>query len=549
MNRTRLLLIAVLLGVPLGAYLVSSRAGKRGRQAQAPLASADADEVTGPVVLASAPVAPMASPALGSRWWFEMTMRRASPEIRSARLEAAWWSRWPASPLEAPEAVFASAETDLRHGDARVQVLGDANPGWVVLFVVCGGRRTLADPWSLDPRVQVEAGRGWGDSHTSSGRVVPLQVGAVELVLRAVDRDGAPVEDLEVDARVSRGGRLQRRRTDAAGRARFTSFPAREAVVSWRQAEGRTSRVGEETLAKEFPDGSPRLVAWGEDAESVVRIPRSPRLRLRVRIAGAPEDAWCPASYVRVDHAPGVGHTWEGALGFFLPVGTWTCRTEVFGAGEVSATAQDLALEDDVVVDVPAELAPGTPWLDVRLSGDGGRPEPRPASAIEARRTDSTGEWRGVRASAPSPRILLPLPVGEYVLGGAQRRIAGVGISDPLPLSVAAGDRRSVVLETASAAGLVVLPTDIMVWNDKLGLLEGELPGSGVVEDDPFRFTPFFNLNRERTTTLWVRAGPWRLVRFADRGPWPRWHLAFDAKPGRVLRVRERAEGFSIEGN
>ena len=86
-----------------------------------------------------------------------------------------------------------------------------------------------------------------------------------------------------------------------------------------------------------------------------------------------------------------------------------------------------------------------------------------------------------------------------------------------------------------------------MVWNDKLGLIHAALPGSGVVEDDPFRSTPFFD--RERTTTWWIRAGRWTLVRFADRGPRPRLELAFDAKPGSVRRVRERAEGFSMEGN
>jgi hypothetical protein len=211
----------------------------------------------------------------------------------------------------------------------------------------------------------------------------------------------------------------------------------------------------------------------------------------------------------------------------------------------VSATARHLALDDDVVVDAPASLAPEIPWLDVQLPERTGPSGGRVASAIEARRSGITGGWVGVRASAPSSRILVPLPPGAYVLTGAHRREGGVGISEPLPIRLAAGERRSLVLATAPAAGLVIPPTDIGVWNDKLALTEHTGLESGAVEDEPFRFTHVWN--RQRTTTWWIHAGRWSLSRLADTGPGRRWHSRFEAQPGRVLRVRETSEGFRFE--
>jgi hypothetical protein len=452
--------------------------------------------------------------------------------VKSARVEVAWWSARPASPFAEPEAVFRSAHVDLSEGVGTFRVEGNALAGWVALFVEADGRRRLARPFG-DPLDHLEPARGYGDRVASTG-VVPIVAGASDLRLSVLDREGKPVEGIEVDARAPDTLLGQRAVTPSDGRVVFPGFADERAFVSWRERR-RGGAQPIEAFAEEFAQGEERLVTWAGDDDVVLRVARNPWVRIRVRIDGAPEDAWCPVRSVRVQGVGGRGQIDDGSHGFFLPPGMWRGDVYVVGAAAVSFVTPRLALDSQATVEARAVLPPSVPWLEVSFV-----PRPpegaRVACAIEAKIVNvGSGSWRGFHGAAPHWHLVVPCSEGEYVMTGAIRVDGDVGISNPRRIVLGKGDRPTVLLATSQAGGVVTPPTAPSAWNDRLDVLESAFPSPGVVEDAGFRFG--WLGNRVLATTWWMPPGTYTLVRRGEEAELAR--VTLDVKPGRVLRVLE----------
>lgn len=476
-------------------------------------------------------------------WWFDREVESLDPAVTRARAEAHWWAEKPQPPYEKPDAVF-SADVDLVKGRGTVRITGNGLRGYVVLFVVEGGNRALAHPFFATVRDEVVPGQGHGPV---SGPLGAILVGARPLALRLLDADGRPLEGLEVEAcEPEQRGWLQRKETGPDGRVRFTGFRGPEAEVSWLASSNEVASRPERGhgLVREYADGPRRLVPLAT-REQDLRVPRNPWVRLRVRVEGAPEQAWCPVGDVKVEDVERQdawsGTAYSASHGLSVAPGRWRCSSHVQSAGKVSVETPDLALDSETTIDVPARVPHGQGWLEVAFHVQAAPDDPRLVCAIELRSLPGERGWSGVQAAAPHDRILVFPQPGTYEVTGAIRVGGTVRFSVPRQITVAEGERTSVVLATEPAGGVLMPATPNEFWNEDVELLERRFPLTGVVEEGRFRFVSMGN--RREPTTWWMPPGRWTLVHMADDDKTEIRRVPVTVEPGKVLQLRRDAAG------
>jgi len=491
--------------------------------------------------LAAAPRAPApdAEPS-PSPWWIEADVESLDPSLRVARIEAHWWPTKPSPPYVGAAAVFAT-EAVLVEGRARVQVTGDGRPGWAVLFVVEGERRRLAYPWFADPLNEVAAGRGRGPV---VGRSV--LVGGRSLQLRLLDREDSPLGGVEVDVHDPETDLLQRAATRPDGRVRFDALRAADVRVAWRvegslRAGGpvaRPPRPWPERSGYPYADGAARPIRV-EDGEVVLRVPRRALLRVRVRVAGAPEDAWLPIdTYALSTNRTGrnLATTANAAShGIYVEPGPYRISTQ-FG----SVATPELEADGESTVDLPTSLLPGHGWLDVGFDVRALPGDERVACAVEARRLHESARWQGGQATAPHDRALLLLTPGAYEVTGAVRVAGAVRFSAARSVEVRAGEGTSVMLATAPAGALRLAGP---YRGRECEVVERALPATGAVAVSTFRFVHVSW--PQDTTTWWLPAGSYVLRQFDDDEPGSEQRrLPFETREGATTELVQGADGW-----
>lgn len=489
-----------------------------------------------PVLVGSTPRHATDAAPVQQPWWIEANIESLNPDVRSARLEARWWPGKPSSPYEGAAAVF-GADASLVEGKARVRVTGDASPGWAVLFVVEDGRPRLAYPWISEPVSEVAAGRGCGPVVD-----LPVLVGARSLKLRLLDREDLPLAGAEVEVHDPERDLRQAATTGPDGRVCIDALGADEVRVSWRVLPSLQAptpftpppRRWPERSGYPYGDGEPRSVRV-EGSEVVLRVPRRALLRVRGRIAGAPEEAWLPIdTYGLSTNRPGrnVGTTANSAShGIWVDPGPYRVAHHL---GSVATPA--LEADQERTVDLPATVPSGAGWLDVgfdlrALPGDS-----RVACATEARRVREGGGWQGGQVTAPHDRALLILPPGAYEVTGAIRTEGTVRFSMARRVEIRADEGTSVTLATAPAGALRLPGPD---RGRECEIVERAFPLTGVVTASTFRFVGVSWPHE--MTTWWLPAGSYVLRQWDDDEPGAEHRLGFEVQEGAVTTLVQDA--------